>query len=146
MPDSHCAIVACNVPRCNHQSSSGTAAGDPSAIAALEAAAGLYAFAFAGARVTPENAATARLSSGVRALVARDLIWRRESVHVIKVKGGAIRLWPVESWDVRGGPAERSWFYRCDVFGPSGNETRFLPAESVVHARYAVDAARPWTA
>ena len=122
----------------------GTAAGDPSAIAALEAAAGLYAHAFAGARVTPANAATAGLTPACRALIARDLIRRGESVHAIEVRDGGIRLAPVGSWDVRGGPDERDWWYRCDVFGPSGNETRFVPSGAVLHLRYAVDAARPW--
>ena len=122
----------------------GTAAGDPSAIAALEAAAGLYAAAFAGARLTPENAATAGLSPACRALIGRDLIRRGESVHAIEVRAGALRLAPVGSWDVRGGPDEAGWWYRVDVFGPSGNETRFLPSGAVLHVRYAVDAARPW--
>ena len=122
----------------------GTVAGDPSALAALETAAGLYAAAFAGARVLPENAATAGLSPGCRALIARDLIRRGESLHVIEVGGGAVRLRPVGSWDVRGPADEAAWWYRCDVFGPSGNETRFLPAGAVLHARYATDAARPW--
>ena len=122
----------------------GTAAGDPSAIAALEAAAGLYAAAFAGATVTPANPMTASLTPGCRALIARDLIRRGESVHQIGVEAGAVRLAPVGSWDVRGGPDERDWWYRVDVFGPSGNLTHFVPSGSVLHARYAVDAARPW--
>ena len=122
----------------------GTAAGDPSAIAALEAAAGLYAMAFAGARVTPENAMTAGLSPACRALMARNLIRRGADVHQIEVRGGAVRLRPVGSWDVRGGADESGWWYRADVFGPSGNETRFVPSSSVVHARYAVDPSRPW--
>ena len=37
-----------------------------------------------------------------------------------------------------------AWFYRLDLFGPSGNVTRFVPAAQVIHARYAVDPARPW--
>ena len=122
----------------------GTRAGDPSALAALESAAGLYAAAFAGARVIPENAATVGLTPGCRALMARDLIRRGESVHVIDVRDGGLRLAPAGSWDVRGGPDERDWWYRADVFGPSGNETRFVPAGAVVHSRYATDAARPW--
>ena len=122
----------------------GTVAGDPSAIAALEAAVGLYAAAFAGATVTPTNAATAGLTPGCRALIARSLIRRGESVHAIGVEAGAVRLAPCGSWDVRGGPDERDWWYRVDVFGPSGNLTRFVPSGSVLHARYAVDAARPW--
>ena len=122
----------------------GTAAGDPSAIAALEAAAGLYAAAFAGARVTPANPMTAGLTPGCRALIARDLIRRGESVHQIGVEAGAVRLAPCGSWDVRGGSDERTWWYRVDVFGPSGNLTHFVPSGAVLHCRYAVDAARPW--
>ena len=121
----------------------GTVAGDPSAIAALEAAAGLYAGAFAGATVTPEGARSA-LSPPCMALMARDLIRRGESVHAIEVEGGMVSLRPAGSWDVRGGPRESGWWYRVDVFGPSGNETRFVPGGAVIHARYAVDAARPW--
>ena len=122
----------------------GTAAGDPSAIAALESAAGLYAAAAAGARVIPENAMTAGLTPAVRALIFRDLIRRGESVHAIELRAGAVQLAPCGSWDVRGPADEAAWWYRCDVFGPSGNETRFVPSGSVVHARYAVDASRPW--
>ena len=121
----------------------GTATGDPSAIAALEAAAGLYAAAFAGATVTPDSARSA-LSAPCMALLARDLIRRGESVHAIEVEGVTVRLRPCGSWDVRGPADERGWWYRVDVFGPSGNETRFLPAGAVIHARYAVDPARPW--
>ena len=36
------------------------------------------------------------------------------------------------------------WWYRLDLFGPSGNVTRFVAGRAVVHARYAVDPARPW--
>ena len=58
--------------------------------------------------------------------------------------GGAIRLQPIGSWDVRGGPREADWWYRVDRFGPSGNLTEFVPAGAVLHVRYAVDSARPW--
>ena len=73
-----------------------------------------------------------------------------ESAHVrailfaIEVEGGAVMLRPAGSWDVRGPWRESEWWYRVDLFGPSGNITRFLPAASVVHFRYAVDPARPW--
>ena len=39
---------------------------------------------------------------------------------------------------------ESEWWYRLDLFGPSGNVTRFVAGRAVVHARYAVDPARPW--
>ena len=120
---------------------SGTVAADPSGLAALEVAAGLYARCFAAAEVSPETAA---ISPAVRALIGRDLVRGGESVHLIEVTGGQVELIPVGSWDVRGPWTERDWWYRCDLFGPSGNVTRFVPAAGVVHVRYAVDPARPW--
>ena len=122
----------------------GTGTGDPSAIAALEAAAGLYAAAFAGARVTPANPMTAGLTPGCRALIARDLIRRGEHVSQIIIAGGMARLQPIGSWDVRGPADERGWWYRVDEYGPSDNRTSVVPGQSVIHARYAVDSARPW--
>ena len=122
----------------------GTGTGDPSAIAALEAAAGLYAAAFAGATVTPANAMTAGLSPACRALIARDLIRRGESVHRIRIEGTMARLQPIGSWDVRGPADERGWWYRLDEYGPHSNSTDVVSGLSVIHCRYAVDSARPW--
>lgn len=121
----------------------GTVAGDPTAIAAVEAAAGLYARSFAGAKVEPADAANI-LTPTVRALIARNLIRRGESVHLVEVAGGMVELIPAGSWDVRGPWHEELWWYRLDTFGPSGNATHFVPSAQVVHVRYAVDPARPW--
>ena len=122
----------------------GGATADPSATAALEAAAGSYARAFALAEVAPATPATRALTPGLLALMARDLIRRGEFVHVVEVGRGGVRLHPGGSWDVRGGPDPLTWRYRVDVFGPSGNRTRHLPAAAVIHGRYSVDPARPW--
>ena len=119
----------------------GTTAGDPSAIAALEACAGIWSRAFAAATVEPAHPA---ITPAVLALIARDLIRRGESVFAIEVDGAAPVLRPAGSWDVRGPWREDEWHYRLDLFGPSGNVTRFVPAGAVVHARYSVDPARPW--
>lgn len=123
----------------------GTAPGDPSAIAALETAAGLWARCFAAAKVSPEGAASA-VSPAVLALLGRELCRRGEAVLCLKIDGGGsgLRLLPAGSWDVRGGYDERAWWYRCDLFGPSGSETAVLPSAGVVHPRYAIDPARPW--
>ena len=114
------------------------------AIAALEAAVALYSRAFAGATIfDPPEAATV-LNPPCMAFLARNLIRRGEDVHQIMVEGGMVRLQPIGSWDVRGGPREREWWYRCDRFGPSGNLTELAPAAAVLHCRYAIDSARPW--
>ena len=120
---------------------SGQAVGDASAIAALEAACALYSRAFAAVRLSP---AVPVLSPETMALIARNLIRRGEDVHQIMVERGRVRLQPIGSWDVRGGPDPAGWWYRCDRFGPSGNLTELVPAAAVLHVRYAVDSARPW--
>ena len=100
--------------------------------------------------VTPDNELTASLSPAVLNLIARDLIRRGESLWVIGVSEGAVSLHPAGSWDVRGDPVghgrgESGWHYRLDLFGPSSNVTRYLPASAVLHFRYSVDvASRPW--
>ena len=129
------------VVRALEAQAAGTATGDPSAIAALEAATALYSRAFAAARLSP---AVPVLSPACMALMARNLIRRGEDVHQITVDRGALRLLPIGSWDVRGGPDPGGWWYRCDRFGPSGNVTELVPAAAVLHVRYAVDSARPW--
>ena len=114
------------------------------ATAALEAAAGAYSRAFAVAEVSPSSAATAALTPPVLALLARDLIRRGEAVHVVEVTAGGARLVPAASWDITGAHDEATWWYRCDLQGPSGNVTVRRPAAAVVHARYSIDPARPW--
>ena len=119
--------------------------GDPQAIAALETAAGLWSRAFMAATVSPEDGAlSAAISPAVLAMVGRELCRRGEAVFIIGVEDGRVRLIPAGSWDVRGGPDPEQWWYRCDLFGPSGSVSRLLPSEGVVHVRYACDPARPW--
>ena len=115
------------------------------ATAALEAAAGAVSRGFAAATVedAPQAVADA-LTPGVLALIGRDLIRRGESLFLIEVARGGLALRPAGSWDARGGHRETDWQYRLDLFGPSGNITRFVPSAAVIHCRYAVDPARPW--
>ena len=120
----------------------GSMPGDPAQTWALETAANLYSKAFAAARVTGER--TEKITPGVMALIARNLIRRGDSLHLIELRRGAVDYLPVGSWDVRGGWDEASWFYRADLFGPSGNITRLVSSGGVLHFRYAVDPARPW--
>ena len=119
----------------------GTLPADPLGLAALEMAAGAYARAFAGASLTP---AVPALTPAIRADLGRSLIRRGEAVYLIEVRRGALRLTPAGSWDIRGGPDPESWMYRADIFGPSGNLTRFVPGAAVLHPMFSYDPARPW--
>ena len=119
----------------------GNLTGNPLALGALEMASGIYARAFAAASLSP---AVPSLTAAIRASIARSLIRRGESVYLIQVKGGAVRLLPCGSWDVRGGWEPETWFYRADTFGPSGNTTHFVPGSAVIHAKYSFDPARSW--
>ena len=78
------------------------------------------------------------------ALVGRNLVRRGDDIHLVDVRRGELQLFPVGSWDVRGGWDEASWWYRCDLFGPSGNITKLVPSDGVLHFRCAYDSARPW--
>ena len=127
-----------------YQNAQGGLSGSPLELAVLEIASGFYARCFASATVEPQTSTTRFLTPAFLSLVGRDLIRRGESVHLLKVSGGRLQALPCGSWDVRGGPDEMSWFYRGDVFGPSGNQTQFVPSASVLHFRYSVDPSRPW--
>ena len=120
----------------------GTTPGDPAQTWALETAANLYARAFASAKIKGER--TDALTPPCMALIARNLIRRGDSLHLIEILHGVVELRPAGSWDVRGGHDEESWFYRLDLFGPSGNITRLVKSDAVIHCRYAVDPSRPW--
>ena len=64
---------------------------------------------------------------------------RGESLFLIEINNAGLALRPAGSWDVRGGWDPSDWWYRLDLFGPSGNVTRLVPSASVVHLRYGVD-------
>ena len=121
----------------------GTEAGDVSGHWALETAAGLYARAFAAASVKPESARRI-ITPSFLSLVARNLIRRGESLHLLSIEGGVLTATPAGSWDIRGGPSRDDWFYRCDIFGPSGNLTSLVPGAATVHCQWGHDPARPW--
>ncbi|MDD9984845.1 MAG: hypothetical protein OXQ31_01090 [Spirochaetaceae bacterium] len=116
----------------------------PALTAALEAASGMYARAFAVAEVEPKNTITAALTPAILSLMARDLIRRGEFVHEIMVDQD-VMLIPCGSWTVYGGPDPRTWRYRIVTYGASTTKTRAsVPAAGVVHGRYAIAPIRPW--
>ena len=117
----------------------------PSATSALEACAGLTGRGFAAAEVTGPDSLTRALTPGCLELVGRSLIRRGEVVFLIDTQAGKLRLIPAETHDVEGGPFPEEWEYRLTLGGPSRTVTYdFVPAASVLHFRYAVDASTPW--
>ena len=117
----------------------------PAATAALESCAGLVGRGFMAAEVIGPDAFVQALSPGCLELVGRSLIRNGESVFLIDTQGGRLRLLPGQSYDVEGGPDPDSWEYRITVGGPSRTFTHnYIPSSSVLHFKYAVDAARPW--
>ena len=130
------ALVAAIVARAG-----GASVGEPGAIAALEIAAGLWARAFASAELSP---AIAAVTPSFLASVGRELVRRGESLWALDVRRGQLTITPAGSWDVAGGADPASWFYRLDMQGPSGGETRVYPSAAVLHFRYASDPERPW--
>lgn len=126
------------------QAVAGHASADAKATAALEAAAGLWAKAFASATVEPITGATSAVTPPVLGLIARDLIRRGESLHYIDTETGAVRLRPVGWWDVRGDFREEAWTYQITLSGASSQRTMLAPGADLIHCRYATDPATPW--
>ena len=120
----------------------GTGAGDALKIAVVEAAAGQYARAFAGCKVTSKHKDT--LTPSVLSNIARSLIRYGESLYVIQVEDGKLILLPVGSFDVTGNHYESSWMYNVHLYSPSGSLSLYLPSAGVVHCRYGYDPSRPW--
>ena len=122
----------------------GQTSSDARATAALESASVLWGNCFAAARVEPTNRRTAALTPNALKLIGRQLIRYGESIHLVRVKGGRVELVPAGSWDIRGTRLEAGWYYRLDLFGPSGNRTSYVPGARVIHTRWAVEPSRPW--
>ena len=117
----------------------------PSATAALEACAGTVGRGFLGAEVAGRASLVEALTPPCLELIGRSLIRRSEVVFLIDTQAGRLRLLPAETWDVDGGPSLESWEYRLTLGGPSRTYTYdYVPAASVLHFRYAVEAATPW--
>jgi len=123
----------------------GTTDANALATAALETCAGIYSRAFASARVLPTGAASDALGPDVLGAIGRALARRGEWLALIDVdSAGRLRLLPASSWTVQGDAEPESWRYRVYLPGPSRARERRVPAEGVVHCRYAYEASRPW--
>ena len=123
---------------------SANGASDGGALAAIETAARWWGSGLASATVKPDNLALKSVSPLVLDAVGRALCRSGESLHVIAVSGGRVRLIACGSWTVHGSDDPSTWRYRVTLSGPDATRTVTLDAASVLHFRYAPDPSRPW--
>ena len=115
------------------------------ATAALETAATLYGSALASCEISGPSVVTRALDATWRAATASELIRRGQCVYIIGADPvDGLALAPVGHWDIHGGPRAASWYYRCELVGPSGTEWETHSAAEVLHLRWLTDPARPW--
>ncbi len=112
---------------------------NPERLAACRAVAGLYASAFAGARIEG-----ATLGSAWLPLAVRSMLLQGESLHVLELRGGRFSLVPAVSWDVTGGPHPETWRYRADLSGPSGSEVRTRGLDGLAWLPWEASSLEPW--
>lgn len=109
--------------------------------AAVETAAGLYASAFAAARVR----GTSIITAPMLAAIARELIRNGESLYLLDGSGMSMELLHADTWDITGGYRPSTWRYHVTVPSPSGTGlVRNVSAAGVIHAMYSHNSARPW--
>ena len=115
-----------------------------SATAATEAVAGALSRAFADARVDGPADVAEALSPRVLAQIGRDLVRVGESLHVIRMSGGRLKLLSASTWYWEGGADPADWLCTATVYGPSGSSTWRVPQSSVVFMTWGSPTARPY--
>ena len=115
-----------------------------SATAAIEAAAGLLSRAFAGATVDAPGDVAEALSPRCLGLIGRDILRAGESLHVIRMMGGRLRLVPASTWYWEGDADPATWLCTATAYGPSGSTTWRVPRLSVIFCEWGSPTARPY--
>ena len=103
---------------------------DVTATAAATAAMGITGRAFAAAAVMPSVERTG-LTPETLACIGAAFVTAGESVWMITVENGRVRLYRAASWDIEGGPFEQR--YRLTIPGPTRQVDRVVPSEGVFH-------------
>ena len=107
-------------------------------LAAVEAATGAVGRAFVSAVVSGPGATL--MPSSVAEIAARAMMREGEACFVTI----GTRLVPVATWTIDGGADPEGWRYEVTTGGPSGTDTRTVPASDVLHFRWRVDPKQPW--
>ena len=118
----------------------------PGATAAAEMASGIACKAFQSADVDGASEIVRdALTADVRGLIAREMCRRGQAVLRIRVGSGRLFLDPATETTITGAYDPEMWQYQTTLAGPSETHTvSGLSPASVVHCRYAYDAAQPW--
>ena len=116
----------------------GTQRGDPSGLAALEAAAGFFRRAFQSAEI--EGDASGTVTPAILGHVAGQLIRRGQSLLEIRRD----RLAPCGFWYFTGGNDPTTWSALVTHEGPSDQESRNVMFEDLIFCRYSYDPRTPW--
>ena len=119
-------------------------AADASSTAAVEAASGALSRAFASARVEGAPHVQQAVTGRFLAQVGRDLIRSGDSMHVIRVSMGGVKLIPCSSWHWEGSHDPDSWTVRATAYGPSTSTTWNLPAAGVVFLTWGSTPGQPY--
>ena len=124
----------------------GTVAADPSRLAATEFSASLMARTLSAATVRTASPAIARaISPPMLASLGRAIIRFGQSLFVVEVEDGRLRLDEASTWDVSGlSPDPSRWAFRVERQGPSGSRTAYRTAASVVLVIANAEPGRPW--
>ena len=109
--------------------------------AAATAAAGIIGRAFAAASVIPSVERTG-LTPAVLTEIGSAFITAGESVWLLEVMGGRVKLYRAASWDIEGGPFDQR--YRVTIPGPTRQVDRIVPAEGILHPRVNCSSPAPY--
>ena len=123
------------------QSFGGEPAKRVSETAAAAIASGTVARAFSVGEVEP-GAPRTGLTPSVLSEIGASLVLSGESVWLIDVEAGGVRLHRAASWSIDGRGAD-GWRYLLTLNGPSDSVQRSVPAEAVIHPRINCAASEP---
>lgn len=123
-----------------------TQAADAGSTAAIEAAAGQLARAFASATVRGPDWARRAVTPHVLAQVGRDLIRGGASLHRIDMADGWPYLCPIAQWHWQQGRSANpnTWIAQCTDYGPAGSRTDWLPWSALVWMPWGVSTSTPY--
>ena len=120
-----------------------TVEADVASTAAAAVAIGILSRTFASAEISPSVERTG-LTAAVLAEIGGAFIGAGESVWLIEVDGGGVRLSRAASWLITGtGPNPAGWRYELMLPGPSMIERVIVPSEAVLHPRINMPASAP---